>query len=299
LKDFKMLYDIVLRISYAYDHPPDSSRHIIRLSPADLQGEQRQVAGTLTVDPQPSERRMQRDFFGNTSEQLVYLSVHKKINFTVKSRVERPDREQRPDTSRHLAGLAEDIADHHSLDAAAPHHFVGPTLRVPLDAATTLYARNLVKADMTVRDVVVSIGEAINRDFKYDPKATTVETPMLEAFRGRRGVCQDFSHIMIACFRGLGIPAGYVSGFLRTIPPPGKKRLAGADAMHAWVRVWCGSDMGWLEYDPTNKTFASSDHVVIARGRDYADVAPIKGILRSHGAHTSTQTVDMVPVASR
>ena len=294
-----MLYDIVLRIAYDYDHPADSSRHILRLSPADLPGEQRQVVGVLTVDPPPSERRVQRDFFGNISEQLVYLTAHKKINFTVKARVEKPDTDQRLDTSPALALLAEDIANHHSLDPSAPHHFVGPTLRVPIDPATTQYARDLITPDMTVRAAVVKIGEAINRDFKYDPKATTVETPMLDAFKGRRGVCQDFSHIMISCLRGIGIPAGYVSGFLRTIPPPGKKRLAGADAMHAWVRVWCGRDMGWLEYDPTNKTFASSDHVVIARGRDYADVAPIKGILRSYGAHTSTQTVDMVPVNSR
>jgi transglutaminase-like putative cysteine protease len=291
-----MLYDIVLRIAYAYDNPADSSRHIIRLSPADLPGEQRQVVGTLAVDPQPAERSVQRDFFGNTSMQLVYLTAHKTINFTVQSRVDRLAKDERLDTSPPLAMLAQEIAEHRSLDASAPHHFVGPTLRVPLDAATTLYGRERVTLNMSVRDVVVRIGEALYCDFKYDPKATTVETPMLEAFRGRRGVCQDFSHIMIACLRGLGIPAGYVSGFLRTIPPPGKKRLAGADAMHAWVRAWCGRDMGWLEYDPTNKTFASTDHVVIARGRDYADVAPIKGILRSYGAHTSTQTVDMVPV---
>ena len=294
-----MLYDISLRIAYAYDNLADSSRHIIRLSPADLPGEQRQVAGTLTVDPQPAERRVQRDFFGNTSMQLVYLTAHKKINFTVQSRVDRFATDVRPDTSPTLSALAQEIAKHSSLDASAPHHFVGPTLRVPVETETTHYARELVAGGGSVRDVVVRIGEALNRDFKYDPKATTVETPMLEAFRGRHGVCQDFSHIMIACLRGLGIPAGYVSGFLRTIPPPGKKRLAGADAMHAWVRVWCGRDMGWLEYDPTNKTFAGSDHVVIARGRDYADVAPIKGILRSYGAHTSTQTVDMVPVSPR
>jgi transglutaminase-like putative cysteine protease len=294
-----MLYDIVLRIAYAYDNPADSSRHIIRLSPADLPGEQRQVAGTFTVDPLPEERRVQRDFFGNTSMQLVYLKAHKKINFTVQSRVDRYATNERLDTSPPLAMLAQEIAEHRSLDASAPHHFVGPTLRVPIDAATTHYARARVTAGMSVRETVAKIGEALNRDFKYDPKATTVETPMLDAFNGRRGVCQDFSHIMIACLRGLGIPAGYVSGFLRTIPPPGKKRLAGADAMHAWVRVWCGREMGWLEYDPTNRVFAGSDHVVIARGRDYADVAPIKGILRSYGAHTSTQTVDMVPVTPR
>ena len=293
-----MLYDIELRIAYAYDYPADSSRHIVRLSPTELPGEQRVIARNLTVDPLPAERRVQQDFFGNITVQLVYLTAHRKINFVVQSRVERLTVGTRPDNSPPISSLAQEIAEYRSLDSTAPHHFVGPTLRVPLDTETTLYARDLVSADMPVKAAIIRIGEALYRDFKYDPKATTVETPVLEAFRGRRGVCQDFSHIMIACLRGLGIPAGYVSGFLRTIPPPGKKRLAGADAMHAWVRIWCGRTMGWIEYDPTNRTFVSSDHVVIARGRDYADVAPIKGILRSHGAHTSTQTVDMLPVAA-
>jgi len=291
-----MLYDISLNIIYEYDHPADSSRSIIRLSPADLPGEQRLVSSTLTIDPPPEEHRIQPDFFGNDSVQLVYLSAHKKITFSMEARVERPAGKQQPDNSPHLAALAAEIARHHSLDASAPHHFIGPTLRVPIDAATVQYARDLVTPEMTVCEAMVKIGEALNRDFKYDPEATTVETPMLEAFAGRRGVCQDFSHIMISCLRGLGIPAGYVSGFLRTIPPPGRERLTGADAMHAWVRAWCGETMGWLEYDPTNKTLASSDHVVIARGRDYADVAPVKGILRSYGAQTSKQTVDVVPV---
>jgi transglutaminase-like putative cysteine protease len=291
-----MLYDILLHITYSYDNPADASRHIVRLSPADLPGEQRQVAGTLSVDPKPAEWRVHTDFFGNNSVELAYFDAHKKIKFTVQSRVERPEVQRGPDRSPPLAELAQDIAGCKSLAPWAPHHFVGATARVPIDRATTAYARNLLATGFSVQDAVMAIGEALNRDFHYDPKATTVETPMLDAFHGRRGVCQDFSHIMIACLRGLGIPAGYVSGFLRTTPPPGKKRLEGADAMHAWVRAWCGTQVGWVEYDPTNVTFAGSDHVVIARGRDYADVAPIKGILRSHGKHTSTQTVDMVPV---
>jgi transglutaminase-like putative cysteine protease len=101
---------------------------------------------------------------------------------------------------------------------------------------------------------------------------------------------------MISCLRGVGIPAGYVSGFLRTIPPEGKPRLEGADAMHAWVRAWCGEEMGWIEFDPTNAVLAGEDHIVIARARDYFDVAPVRGVTRSAGAHTSSQAVDVVPV---
>ena len=291
-----MLYDILLRISYVYDHPADSSRHIVRLSPADLPGEQRQVVGALDVEPKPAEWRVSKDFFGNNSVELAYFDAHKKIKFSMQSRVERLQNNRKFDAAPTLSQLTNEISACKSLDAWAPHHFVGPSSRVPIDGATSAYARNHLNGGFTVLDAVTAIGESLHRDFQYDPEATTVETPMLDAFHGRRGVCQDFSHIMIACLRGLGIPAGYVSGFLRTIPPPGKQRLEGADAMHAWVRIWCGTQIGWVEYDPTNATFAGSDHVIIARGRDYADVAPIKGVLRSHGKHTSTQKVDVIPV---
>ncbi len=291
-----MLYDITLNIAYDYEHPAGASRHIIRLAPADLPGEQRQVVGAIDVVPKPAESRLQKDFFGNNNVELAFFDAHKKINFSVHSRVERFHVEPKLYVAPTLLQLIDDISAHKSLGAWAPHHFLGSSSRVPLDNATTQYALNHVKSNFSILEIVMAIGEGLHRDFKYDPKATTVETPMLEAFHGRRGVCQDFSHIMIACLRGLGIPAGYVSGFLRTKPPPGKKRLEGADAMHAWVRIWCGSQLGWMEYDPTNSTLAGTDHVIIARGRDYADVAPIKGVLRSHGKHTSTQKVDVISI---
>ena len=118
-----------------------------------------------------------------------------------------------------------------------------------------------------------------------------------EAFRLKAGVCQDFSHVMISGLRGLGVPACYVSGFISTIPPPGKERLEGEDAMHAWVSVWCGREAGWREFDPTNAILAGNDHIVIGYGRDYADVAPIVGVLRTVGRHSSEQSVDVIPVA--
>ena len=136
----------------------------------------------------------------------------------------------------------------------------------------------------------------MHSDMKFDAKATDVDTPIADAFANRHGVCQDFSQIMICALRSIGVPAGYVSGFLRTIPPEGKPRLQGADAMHAWVRVRCGGKGGWAEYDPTNAIFAGADHVVIARGRDYSDVAPVKGILRTSGKQSSKHAVDMVLV---
>ncbi len=158
------------------------------------------------------------------------------------------------------------------------------------------YARSFYRPDLSVHEIARSICADIYKTFKYDPNATDVDTSAAEAFELKAGVCQDFTHIMTSALRSLGIPAGYVSGYLRTIPPPGKERLEGADAMHAWVRVWAGRDAGWLEFDPTNNIPAGPDHIVVGYGRDYSDVAPIIGVLRSYGRHNNVQSVDVVPV---
>lgn len=157
------------------------------------------------------------------------------------------------------------------------------------------YARACITPDMTTRDVVLAVGTALHKDLEFDTTATEVNTPTSEAFDLKRGVCQDFTHIMITCLRELGVPAGYVSGFLRTLPPEGQPRLEGADAMHAWVRAWCGIETGWMEYDPTNAVEPSQDHIVVAYGRDYSDISPIKGILKTAGPQLNMQAVDVVP----
>jgi transglutaminase-like putative cysteine protease len=119
----------------------------------------------------------------------------------------------------------------------------------------------------------------IRSDFRYDAKATVISTPLREVFEKRHGVCQDFAHVMIAGLRGLGLPAAYVSGYLRTIPPAGQPRLQGADATHAWVSVWCGAGIGWIGFDPTNDLIVENDHIILAVGRDFSDVSPVDGII--------------------
>jgi transglutaminase-like putative cysteine protease len=210
--------------------------------------------------------------------------------------VERAAVAQTEDRSVPLEQLAAAIAAQRSLGPLAPHHFAGPSPRVKPDAAMTAYAEALLEEEMSTLDIVRKVGLALNRDMKFDADATTVDTPPAEAFAARHGVCQDFTHIMIACLRGLGVPAGYVSGFLRTNPPAGEKRLEGADSMHAWARAWVGPEMGWVEFDPTNGIAALDDHVVIAHGRDYADVAPVKGVVRTAGGQSSKHTVDVKPL---
>src|SRR5262249_57426159 len=128
----------------------------------------------------------------------------------------------------------------------------------------------------------------------YAPTAPAIPTPVPEAFAARRGVCQDFAHIMIAGLRGLGLPAGYVSGYIRTIPPPGKPRLQGADATHAWVSAWCGEEIGWLGLDPTNAIDVGNDHIRVATGRDFSDVSPIYGVFVGSGAQALDVKVDVI-----
>src|SRR5215470_10247838 len=177
----------------------------------------------------------------------------------------------------------------------SPVHFVYSSRRVSLDPKIRDYARESFAPGRPVLAGAVELMQRIKNDFTYEVGATTVTTTPSVAFALRRGVCQDFAHIMIAGLRGFGLPAAYVSGFLRTVPRPGAVRLAGADAMHAWVMVWCGA-AGWCGLDPTNALIASEDHVVLAVGRDYADVAPIDGVVLASGRQRLTTAVDVIPI---
>ena len=292
-----MLYDVGLRIAYTYASPAVGSRHVLYMTPADLPGRQRAITSLLEITPLPDERIARSDFFNNTLVEAVFRAPHAEIVFRLRSRVERLPDTRINDASPPLTELAREIAANRSLAADAPHHFTADSPRVRALPEFGAYARNSIAPDMTVLRIVEVIGQAIDRDMTFDPDATDVNTLPEEAFARRHGVCQDFTHIMIGCLRAIGVPAGYVSGFLRTNPPPGRPRLEGADAMHAWVRAWCGEQTGWIEYDPTNAMFVGADHIVVAHGRDYGDVAPVRGVVRTAGAQDSTQAVDVVPLA--
>jgi transglutaminase-like putative cysteine protease len=142
---------------------------------------------------------------------------------------------------------------------------------------------------------VIELTARIHKDFTYDTQATTVHTPLAEVFAHRRGVCQDLAHVQIGCLRSLGLAARYVSGYLRTLPPPGRPRLVGADASHAWVAVFCGP-LGWIDVDPTNNALVDTHHVTISWGRDYSDVCPINGVFVGGGAHVMTVSADVEPL---
>ncbi|MGX5826832.1 transglutaminase family protein [Mesorhizobium sp. 43Arga] len=290
-----MLYDIRLHLHYDYAAAAGGGRHQIRVLPSTISGVQRVIAASLSFTPPPNERSDFSDFFGNNVTSIAFRDAHDALDIRMSARVSVSRPEPGLDVSPDIGRLRQELAAVRSLASASPHHFLVGSAHSGIDAAITSYARDSVVT--SAAGTAMDLCNRIHRDFTYDGEATTVRTRASDAFKLKRGVCQDFSHIMIAGLRGLGIPAGYVSGFLRTIPPKGKPRLEGADAMHAWVKVWCGRDAGWQEFDPTNGMRASNDHITVGYGRDYSDVAPIVGVLKTTGGQVGEQAVDVIPVA--
>lgn len=292
-----MLYDIGLRIDYEYETPAAGGRHVLYMTPADLPG-QRPITSLIEIEPRPEERSARTDFFGNTVVEIALQAPHTHVAFKLRCRVERNVAEITQDLSPPLAQLPDALAQVRSLGPDSPHHFLADSPRVQARPQFRDYALLQITPDSSVFAAVETIGRALDRDMTFEPGSTKVDTPPEDAFARRQGVCQDFTHIMIGCLRSIGIPAAYVSGFLRTNPPPGQPRLEGADAMHAWVRAWCGPEMGWVEYDPTNGLRIGDQHIVVACGRDYGDVAPVRGVVRTAGGQKSDQAVDVVPLES-
>jgi transglutaminase-like putative cysteine protease len=290
-----MLYDIRLHLHYDYAAAAGGGRHQIRVLPSTISGVQRVIAASLSFAPAPNERSDFSDFFGNNVTSIAFRDAHDALDIRMSARVSVSRPEPGLDVSPDIGRLRQELAAVRSLASASPHHFLAGSAHSGIDAAITAYARDSIAGSAAA--TAMNLCNRIHRDFTYDGDATTVRTRASDAFKLKRGVCQDFSHIMIAGLRGLGIPAGYVSGFLRTIPPKGKPRLEGADAMHAWVKVWCGRDAGWQEFDPTNGMRASNDHITVGYGRDYSDVAPIVGVLKTTGGQVGEQAVDVIPVA--
>jgi transglutaminase-like putative cysteine protease len=291
-----MHYDVRLALTYKYAAPVHGGRHLVRVSPLTQPGVQRVVASSLLIEPRPWRETAFTDFFGNSATAICFTEPHDSLDIRLAARIIVEDIEPPVDQSPSRDGLRRELTRYWSLEPDSPHHFMAGSSRVQTDPAITGYALQVTQGVPSVMAIAHALCSAIHRDFQYDAKATDVETTPSEAFGLRKGVCQDFAHVMIAGLRGMGIPAGYVSGFLRTNPPPGKPRLEGADAMHAWVRAWCGQPTGWVEFDPTNAMIAGPDHISIGHGRDYADVSPIIGVLKTSGSHEASQSVDVLRV---
>ena len=291
-----MIYRLRHLTTYRYETPVTFARCVLRLSPRD-DAEQSVLESHLSITPRPARTREHIGSFGERVLTATMETPHRELKIEARSRVSvRRCMPEEPLEGPGWEGVRAAAAAATSLAAASPVHFLYPTPMTPISAAITDYGRRCFSSGRPIVEAAYALACQIRYDFEYDPKSTDISTPAIEAFEARHGVCQDFAHVMIAALRGLGLPAAYVSGYLRTTPPPGRPRLEGADATHAWVAAWCGEALGWIGFDPTNALVVAGDHIVLAAGRDYADVAPIDGVILGSGRQNLKVAVDVVPI---
>jgi transglutaminase-like putative cysteine protease len=287
-----MNYHVTHRTAYRYTAAVSLCQNLAHLCPREVPN-QRCSHSELTIEPVPAVRADRVDSFGNPATFFSVQQPHRELTVTATHVVEvwpRPavDAHGSPAWEEVRDGLASDRSPA-SLDAC---QFVFASRFATPDANLAEYARLCFAPGRPLIEAAVALTRHIHQDFIYDTRATTVSTPAQEVFTRRRGVCQDFAHVQIACLRALGLAARYVSGYLPTATPAGQPRLIGADATHAWVGVWCPRN-GWVDLDPTNDLVVSDRHVVLAWGRDYDDVSPVKGVVLGGGDHVMTATVDV------
>ncbi len=291
-----MLYSIRHVTRFDYAQPVDFARCNLRLKPIHWSG-QELVDYSLTVEPGGRTSPARAEAGLANVVRLVIEQPARSLTITSSARiaVDRsiPSPEPGDPALAEVAALARASRD---ASPASPASYLFPSPLIPLDRDIADWCAVDLDPERGALEAGIALARRIQREFEFDPTATLVDTPPREAFVKRGGVCQDFAQIMISGLRAAGLPAAYASGYLRTLPPPGQPRLVGADATHAWVLLWCGPARGWIGIDPTNGIWMASDHVVIAIGRDYADIAPIDGIVLGSGAQNMHVSVDVEPL---
>lgn len=288
-----MNYTVTHSTAYRYSSPVNVCHNVLMLEPRQSQNLVC-LEFELNIHPHPVVNVRRADMFGNFVHRFSLEENHSMLKVTARSQVKvspqkLPSTEESP-TCAHVSTQSKLPADPNWLEVA-PFFFDSPRIQRSADFAA--YAAVNVRSDRPIVDAAMELTQRIYTDFKYDKDATLVDTPTEAAFAGRHGVCQDFAHIAVACLRSIDLPARYVSGYLRTTPAPGAKRLVGNDESHAWFSVYCGSEYGWLDFDPTNNCACGPDHVPIAWGRDYSDVVPVRGIFLGGGETSMSISVDV------
>ena len=286
-----MKYHIRHLTSYDYEDLVIGSHHSAHLCPRS-EAYQRVEEFTCTVQPFSNHHTQHQDFHGNAVEDIHIQTPHSHLEVLAESMVEL----NRPILPDHIEAALNPAYEEWSATCQAQwqlQEFLHPTPLTPKLDALQSWAQSLIMSGQPVYDVVQRINSAIYNDFSYAPGSTGVNTTIDHVFTTRSGVCQDFAHLMCSILRSLGLPVRYVSGYLETLPPPGTERQIGADASHAWVGVYLPGH-GWVDFDPTNNSVVGNTHITIAWGRDYADVAPLKGIIQGGGEHEIKVAVDVL-----
>jgi transglutaminase-like putative cysteine protease len=290
-----MIYNISHRTTYKYEYPVSVGDHVACLKPRSFQNN-KLLHNEMHIHPTPRIVTERTDFFGNILCFFTVQESHRELIVEARSKVDVDGNEIRSAQSSHPW---EESKQRHSQDhsreglEAFQFQFESPRIRIRPEFAE--YALQSFTPGRPMPEALWDLTTRIHKDFRFDSKVTNVRTTVEEVFRKRRGVCQDFAHVQMACLRSLNLAARYVSGYLRTYPPPGKPRLVGADASHAWISAYCRG-LGWLDMDPTNNVAPLDGHVTLAWGRDYSDVSPLRGLILGGGNHTLEVAVDMEPV---
>jgi transglutaminase-like putative cysteine protease len=290
-----MKYRIVHSTTYQYADSVPVCLNQLRLSPRDTPWTHCS-SHRMTISPTPVNVSKRRDWFGNNVQSFSLNENHRRLSVVAKSRVSvSPQTVPEAVNTPAWEDIATGVRDASLNGWFEVCEFTFESPSISRQDEFSEFAADCFTAGRPILAAAIDLTTKIFRDFKYDPRATTVTTRPEEVLKVKHGVCQDFAHVAIATLRALGLPARYVSGYLRTIPPAGQPRMVGADASHAWFSVWCG-DAGWIDLDPTNDCVCSTDHIPIAWGRDYSDVAPIRGVFMGGGDHTLAVSVDVEPL---
>lgn len=292
-----MLLHVVHETRYDYSPAVKTAKHMAHLKPADAGG-QRLLKHQLRIDPPPDQQRETTDVYGNARAFFSLRTRHDELKVVADSLVA-TTAPTAPQSRMPWEEVRERLRYHRGAAYDPAAEFVFPSHYVPRHEDFVAYARPSFLPGRPLLEAARELMERIHGDFEYETEATEVSTPALEALALRQGVCQDFAHVMLACLRSLGLPARYASGYLLTAPPPGQPRLVGSDASHAWVSVYLPGEAEpgvWADLDPTNNRAPGEDYVTVATGRDYSDVAPLRGVLHGGAHHELHVAVTVTPV---
>ena len=290
-----MRYHVLHETEYHYDSVVTLSQQLLHMTPRNSNAQYCEQY-SLNINPTPTEHNQYFDYFKNYSDYIAVFIPHEMLtvssSFTVSL-------QRRPYWSELQHGqawdtVAQQLLDPHNVDLDVVGYLYSSP-NVKCSPALTAFASSSFWPGRPLLEAVLDLTQRIYQTFEFDPEATSVSTPLDEVLEGKRGVCQDFAHLMIGCLRSLGLPCRYVSGYILTTPPEGKERLVGADASHAWVSVYCPT-YGWIDFDPTNNCLVQSEHITVAWGRDFSDVSPMRGVALGGGAQKLTVRVTVTPV---
>ncbi len=292
-----MNYRVIHKTVYEYSGPVGLCHNEARLKPREIPN-QKCLNTEIEIEPFPTDYLERLDFFGNRIDYFSIQQPHEKLIITATSEVSISPQQNLFEFGNDLVweGVRDRLRKDLAPEILKALQYTLDSPMITVNEALAAYGQTSFQPGQPLIASVRDLMHRIYTDFTYDPEFTTIATPLAEVLEHRRGVCQDFAHLAIACIRAQGLAARYVSGYLETLPPPGKKKLVGSDASHAWFSVYL-PDNGWFDFDPTNNKMPTNQHITVAWGRDFSDVTPLKGVAFGGGKHKLNVSVDVSKIS--